>query len=201
MLLDKKRIVLHICCAPDEAWALASVKEEFDATCFFCNPNIHPLDEYEKRRTEAERTAAMFDSPFFCDDYNPTIWHNAVKDLRHTAEAAERCWECYRIRLERTATFCVSYGYERFGTVLSVSPHKNILMVDEMGILAASTAGIEYVPFSFRKDDGFKKSVELSKQLGIYRQNYCGCELSLAERDIRFALRAKKTATEIRRGI
>ncbi len=178
-------LLLHICCAPDEAWALNCIREQFDVTCFFCNPNIFPVDEYHTRLDEARSTAQRYSVPFVSDEYRPDAWKTATEGLHQTAEGKERCWPCYRIRLERAARYAKEHGFLQFGTVLSVSPHKNLLKIDEMGNICAQEHGVAYVPFAFRKNDGFNQSVLLSDKLGIYRQDYCGCILSLAERDKR----------------
>jgi len=183
--MDRLPLILHICCAPDEAWALSCVKDTYAVTCYFCNPNIHPSDEYEKRRAEAIRTAAMFDVPIICDDYDPGRWTEATQELLHTAEGGERCWACYSIRIAQTARWCSENNHPRFGTVLSVSPHKFLPKIDESGVFWAQHYGLEYIPFSFRKKGGFDASVELSESLGIYRQDYCGCGPSIGERDER----------------
>ncbi|MDR3011900.1 MAG: epoxyqueuosine reductase QueH [Chitinispirillales bacterium] len=177
----KPKLLLHICCAPDEAYAVDSIRDKYELHCFFCNPNVFPLDEHKLRLDEAKKTARIYDVPFTWDEYDYHSWAEAVKDLTDTPEGGDRCRECFLLRLTRTAETCAAMGWPAFGTVMSVSPHKNVSMLNEAGMKAAANWGVSYVPFDFKKNDGFKKSVALGKQLGLYRQNYCGCELSRDE--------------------
>ncbi|MDR0306480.1 MAG: epoxyqueuosine reductase QueH [Chitinispirillales bacterium] len=177
----KPKLVLHICCAPDEAYAVDLLKDSYELHCFFCNPNIFPKKEYELRLNEAKKCATIYGVPFTCDDYIPELWTKAVSGLTHTQEGGTRCRACFLLRLCRTAEVCAGLGWPAFGTVMSVSPHKNVLALDETGNLSAVKYGVSYVPFNLKKKDGFRKSIELSHKLGLYRQNYCGCELSYWE--------------------
>jgi predicted adenine nucleotide alpha hydrolase (AANH) superfamily ATPase len=181
----KNKLVLHICCAPDEAWGIESLYKEYDLYCFFYNPNIHPEDEYRLRLKESERIAAHFNIPFAHAPYEPHLWADAVNGLAHSKEGEERCRECFLLRLRRTAQFCKEISVPYFATVMSVSPHKKIGMINETGNIAAKEHGVEFLELDLKKNDGFKKSIELSNELFIYRQNYCGCILSRNERDIR----------------
>lgn len=181
----KPKLLLHICCAPDEAWVLHMLKEDYDIHCFFCNPNISPLSEYEARRTEAAKVAKMYKTPFTSDNYRPEVWEQSVASFADTPEGGKRCSICFRIRLSISARECVSLGISEFSTVMSVSPHKRIAQLNKEGLAVATTFGVTYRCFDFKKKDGFKKSVALSHRLGLYRQDYCGCRLSREERDIR----------------
>jgi Uncharacterized protein conserved in bacteria len=181
----KQKLLLHICCAPDEAWVVHSLNETHELRCFFCNPNIQPLEEYEKRLSEAQKTAEHFSVPFDAADYDPASWENAVKELTGTPEGGARCDQCFLLRLRQTARFCASIGWPCFTTVMSISPHKKIDMLNTAGGLAAQESNVEYAPFNFKKNNGFLESIRLSKDLGLYRQDYCGCRLSRAERDER----------------
>ena len=173
---------MHICCAPDEAYAVDLIKDQYELHCFFCNPNIFPDEEFRLRLSEAKKAAEIYGVPFTWDDYDHSAWVNAAAGLTETPEGGARCGECFRIRLTRAAEVCKDMGWPAFGTVMSVSPHKRTAMLDEAGKRAAEAAGsIEYVPFDFKKKDGFRRSVALSQKLGLYRQDYCGCELSLGE--------------------
>jgi epoxyqueuosine reductase len=184
----KPKLLLHICCAPDEAYAVDLIKDQYELHCFFCNPNIFPDEEFKLRLSEAEKAAEIYGIPFTWDDYDYGAWVNATAGLTETPEGGARCGECFRIRLTRAAEVCKDMGWPAFGTVMSVSPHKKTGMLDEAGKRAAERVGggaIEYVPFDFKKKDGFRKSVALSQRLGLYRQDYCGCELSLREAEER----------------
>lgn len=183
-------LLLHICCAPDEAWAIKSLDQTFDLHCYFCNPNIHPSAEYALRLSEAKRAAAMFGVPFDADEYQPDLWKTAIKGLEDSAEGGPRCEACFLLRLRRTAAFCVRHGFLSFATVMSVSPHKQIGMLNRTGQKAAQEYNLAFVEFNFKKNNGFLQSVALSHELGLYRQDYCGCHLSLAQRDQRIAARS-----------
>jgi hypothetical protein len=181
----KSQLLLHICCAPDEAWVVHTLSEEFDLRCFFCNPNIQPESEYEKRLAEAKKTAVRYGVPFDSEPYKPDEWEAAVLGLTDTPEGGARCEQCFLLRLRQTARFCKSIGWQRFTTVMSISPHKRIEMLNKTGKMAADEYGLVYEPFNFKKNNGFLNSIKLSKELGLYRQDYCGCRLSKAERDAR----------------
>jgi len=185
----KPKLLLHICCAPDEAYAVDLIKDQYELRCFFCNPNIFPNEEFELRLGEAKKAALIYGVPFTWDDYDYDAWVGAVSGLTETPEGGARCRECFRLRLTRTAEVCRDMGWPTFGTVMSVSPHKKTSMLDEAGNSAADLFGVEYAPFDFKKKDGFRRSVALSRELGLYRQDYCGCEISLAEAKRRAAAR------------
>ncbi|MCL2183590.1 MAG: epoxyqueuosine reductase QueH [Chitinispirillia bacterium] len=181
----KPRLLLHICCAPDEAYAVDQLKDVYELHCFFCNPNIFPPEEYELRLSEGKKVSRIYGVPFTWDEYHPEQWSTAVEGLTDTPESGGRCRECFLLRLTRTAEVCASMGWPSFGTVMSVSPHKKVPMLNEAGIKAASLYGVDYISFDFKKQDGFRKSIVLSQQLGLYRQNYCGCRLSRSEAELR----------------
>jgi predicted adenine nucleotide alpha hydrolase (AANH) superfamily ATPase len=180
-----KKLLLHICCAPDEAWVLSLLKEKYELHSFFCNPNIYPPEEYENRLSEAKFVAEKYGVPFTSDEYNPKDWENAIKGYEDTPEGGARCFQCFLQRLRRSAEFCSSIGFESFTTVMSISPHKKIDMLNQAGEMAAKEYGIKYEKFNFKKNNGFINSVKLSKKIGLTRQDYCGCILSLKERNER----------------
>lgn len=182
-------LVLHICCAPDEAWVVHTLAHSYRLHCFFSNPNIQPAQEYHKRLQEAQRVAVHYNVAFDAAQYRPQLWEEAVGPLHDTPEGGSRCAACFDIRLEETARFCVDQGYSDFTTVMSISPHKRIQMLNAAGGAAAQRHGLNYLPFDFKKKNGFLQSIALSNQLGLYRQDYCGCRLSLTERDQRAAQR------------
>jgi predicted adenine nucleotide alpha hydrolase (AANH) superfamily ATPase len=180
-----KKLLLHICCAPDEAWVLSILKEQYELHSFFCNPNIYPPEEYDNRLKEAEWVAKKYNVPFTADDYDPEDWENAIKGYEDTPEGGARCFQCFLLRLKRSAEFCSSIGFESFTTVMSISPHKKIDMLNKAGEMAAMEYEVIYKKFNFKKNNGFINSVKLSKELGLTRQDYCGCRLSLKERNER----------------
>jgi len=181
----RPKLLLHICCAPDEAYAVDLIKDQYELHCFFCNPNIFPTEEFNLRLNEAKRAAQIYGVPFTWDEYDRGAWAAATAGLTETPEGGARCRECFFLRLKRAAEVCRDMGWPTFGTVMSVSPHKKTSMLDEAGNSAAAACGVGYVPFDFKKKDGFRKSVALSRQLGLYRQDYCGCGESLKEAELR----------------
>lgn len=189
--MNKPQLLLHICCAPDEAWGITVLQEKYDLLCFFCNPNIAPLEEYSLRLNEALKVAKHFNVPFEADEYQPESWKDAIAPYIKTPEGGERCRACFLLRLKRTAKFCAEKEISEFTTVMSVSPHKNITMLNETGHIAADQFSVNYLETNLKKNDGFKKSIHLSNSLCLYRQDYCGCSLSKTERDIRVTLRKK----------
>ena len=181
----KPPLVLHICCAPDEAWVVHTLISSYELHCFFCNPNISPGTEYRLRCNEARRVALQYNVPFHEDPYNPDSWEQAIVPAAGTPEGGKRCRHCFALRLDRTARFCAENGHPTFTTVMSISPHKRIAMLNAAGNAAATAHGVTYAEFDFKKKDGFRNSITLSKELGLYRQDYCGCRLSRAERELR----------------
>jgi epoxyqueuosine reductase len=185
----KPPLLLHICCAPDEAWVVHTLSRDYALHCFFCNPNISPKAEYHLRCEEARRVAQRYDVPFYADHYDPSSWEEAIAPYAATPEGGERCRHCFHLRLLRTARFCRELGVSSFTTVMSVSPHKRIALLNETGTAAAKSYDVTYQPFDFKKNDGFRKSILLSRELDLYRQDYCGCRLSRNERDERLRKR------------
>lgn len=183
--MNKPPLVLHICCAPDEAWVVNTLEKQYNLYCFFCNPNISPLKEYQIRLQEAQTVANRFNVPFFSDPYQPDSWEKAIEGFQNTPEGGERCKRCFLLRLGRTAEFCRKMNLPSFTTVMSISPHKKVSVLNETGKTAASNYDVTYQCFDFKKKNGFQQSIILSKKLGLYRQDYCGCRLSMAERDLR----------------
>lgn len=179
------RLLLHICCAPDEAWVVRTLKDKFQLHCFFCNPNISDRYEYILRSSEARNVAGFYNVDFTEDDYIPELWEKTVADAENTPEGGERCRRCFRLRLDRTASFCSSKGWTDFTTVMSISPHKNIRDLNAIGTECAQRHGLTYHCYDFKKKDGFRNSILLSKELNLYRQDYCGCRLSKAESELR----------------
>ena len=175
----KPKLVLHVCCAPDEAYVVQTLMESRDLVCFFCNPNIAPAEEYDLRLRQARQVAERYGVHFSADGYAPDTWEIAMKGAGDTPEGGERCRRCFTLRLRRTAAFCQARGLPSFTTVMSISPHKSVVLLNECGIAAAREYGVAYEPSDFKKKDGFRNSTLLSKKLGLYRQDYCGCRFSM----------------------
>ncbi len=188
----KQQLVLHICCAPDQAWVIKSLKEEYDIYCYFCNPNIDSKKEYIKRYKETEMVAKYFNVPLAEYPYNPKIWEKWISGYEDTPEFGTRCEQCFLLRFEKTAEFCREIKWPRFTTVMSISPYKRIEMLNDTGKTIANKFNIKYEEFNFKKKNGYYNSVQLSKELNLYRQDYCGCRLSKKEREQRIIKKTNK---------
>lgn len=181
--MSRPRSLLHICCAPDASWVVRLLRQDYEVAGLFYNPNIEPQQEYELRRGEVERLARRYRLPLYVGEYDPKSWRRAVFGLELEPEGGKRCEVCFRIRLERTAQFAKAKGYDCFTTTLSISPHKRADTVNQIGRLLARNYGIKFLAADFKHQDGFKRSVELSRRMGLYRQDYCGCLYSKQHRD------------------
>ncbi len=174
-----KRLLLHVCCGPCSIIAIERTKPKYDVVLFFSNSNIYPKEEYEKRLNTAMKVADIFKTKFNKDRYNPQDWLNQVKGYENEPEHGKRCDICIKFRLERTATYAKANGFNIFATTLTTGPQKNAERVNSIGMAIGKKYGIEYYESNFKKKDGFKKSVDLSKKHKLYRQNYCGCKFSI----------------------
>jgi predicted adenine nucleotide alpha hydrolase (AANH) superfamily ATPase len=174
-----KKMLLHVCCANCALHPYETLKNNFEVTLYFYNPNIQPDEEYGKRLDYTKKAAenyslALIEAP--CDKSN---WLKMTNDYRNEPEGGQRCEICINMRLEKTAAFAVENGYDIFATTLSVSPHKNSKIINNAGKVFSEKYGIEFFNADFKKQDGFKKTMQLSKELDLYRQNYCGCVYSI----------------------
>jgi predicted adenine nucleotide alpha hydrolase (AANH) superfamily ATPase len=173
------RILVHACCAPDALFVFEALKEGYDVTGFFSNPNIHPREEYERRLREAGKAVALLDVPLIEDVYDPDRWFSLTDKFKDEPEKGRRCDVCYALRLERTAERAARDGFDLFTTVMSLSPWKKAAVLNRIGRQFGARHGVRFLEADFKKKDGFKKSVELSRAHGLYRQDYCGCLYSL----------------------
>jgi predicted adenine nucleotide alpha hydrolase (AANH) superfamily ATPase len=172
-------IVLHACCAICAGYPLARLRTGYEPVVYFCNPNIAPREEYERRRDECRRCAQEFGCAFTEDDDASDGWEQAVRGLENEPEGGRRCAACFRYRLARAALYARERGAEFFTTTLTVSPHKNSAVILALGAkLAKEAPGAIFLPENFKKKDGFKKTMAIARTKGFYRQNYCGCRFS-----------------------
>ena len=174
----RPKLFLHSCCGPCSTTVITMLKEYFDITVFYYNPNIEPREEYEKRKSEQIRLIKELDSEFvkFLDcDYANEEFRSVAKGLEEEKEGGARCSVCFKLRLEKTALKAKELGFEYFGTTLTVSPYKNSKVINAIGAMLEDNFGVKYLYSDFKKNDGYKKSIELSKKYDLYRQNYCGC--------------------------
>nr|WP_320115605.1 epoxyqueuosine reductase QueH [uncultured Desulfuromonas sp.] len=181
----KPKMLLHACCAPCSSSVVERLQDDYDLTIFYYNPNIHPEKEYLIRRDELVRWCEELDLPLIVSDYAPQQWHERVAGFEKEPERGERCTLCYQMRLERTAEEAVAGGFDLFCTVLSISPHKDAPRINRLGCEVAQRLGAVFYQADFKKKGGFQRSLELSREWGFYRQNYCGCCYSLAESEQR----------------
>lgn len=179
------RLFLHSCCAPCSSYVLEYLCRYFYITVFYYNPNISEAAEYRKRAAEQKRLIETYNRekkghPISVveGEYAPGRFYEAARGLEDCPEGGERCHRCYELRLRETAGRGSAAGYDYFGTTLTVSPLKNAAKLNEIGLALAGEYGIEWLPSDFKKKEGYKRSIELSAQYGLYRQNYCGCAYS-----------------------
>lgn len=179
------RFLLHICCAPCATHVFNVLAPDYAVTGFFHNPNIHPPREYALRRAAAERHCRESSLPLIVGDYLPRDWFGFVKGLERDAEGGERCVRCFRTRLDATARAAAAGGFSRFGTTLTISPHKDAALINRLGAEAGRRHGVPFHEADFKKGDGYGESCRISRRGGLYRQNYCGCIFSLIARRAR----------------
>ncbi len=194
------RLLLHSCCAPCSSYVLEYLSSYFEITDQFYNPNIYPEEEYRYRAEELERLIGEmnFQHPvtFLEEDYDSREFYKAVKGLEAVPEGGERCFACYELRLRKAAQRASEGGYDYFTTTLSISPLKNAQKINEIGQKLEAQYGVKHLPSDFKKRGGYQRSTELSKQHGLYRQDYCGCVFSRQERAAQKAAAESKEQKE-----
>lgn len=175
---SRPKLLLHICCVGCGVYISKILKKDYRVTLFFYNPNIWPESEYQKRLNEAEKVAKKFRLKLITGKYDHEGWLQKIKGHEHDPERGERCRICYQDRLQKTAHLAKRKNFRYFATTLTTSPHKDAKIISEIGKSLERKQGIKFLDKDFKKQDGFKKSVAVSRELGLYRQNYCGCEYS-----------------------
>ena len=180
-----EKVLLHICCAPDATYPVLLLRGlHYSVTGFFYNPNIHPKEEYEKRLEEVKKLSKIQKFPLIEGEYNDEVlreWFRMVRGLEKVHEGGEGCYLCYKERLERTAKLAKDLSFDYFTTTITISPHKNSQWVFDIFYELEKTYGVKFLAIDFKKRNGFKASVILSKYYRLYRQNYCGCIFSKVE--------------------
>lgn len=175
------KLLLHSCCGPCSSYVITYLKDYFDITILYYNPNIEPIREYEKRKSEQIRLIKELNLPnvrILDIDYDNDTYRDYIKGHEKDKEGGERCHLCYRLRLEKTVKVAKENNYEYFGTTLTVSPYKNAEVLNKIGEELSSIYNIKWLYSDFKKKDGYKKSIELSHKYNLYRQDYCGCDFS-----------------------
>lgn len=182
-LQHKPNLLLHSCCAPCSSYVLEYLSAYFNITVLFYNPNMIDSDEFEKRYHEQEKiNAGIGHIKLVKIPYDPKLFYEAVKGLEYTKEGGERCSQCFKLRLKEAAIYASSHGFDYYTTTLSISPLKNAKLLNELGQELGQKYNVAYLPSDFKKKNGYKRSVELSHDYELYRQDYCGCIFSKLER-------------------
>ena len=182
----KYKVLLHSCCGPCSSACIELMKKGLDIDIFYYNPNIDAEEEFNKRTAEQIRISSILtpNSSVLIGNYLKSDFSNAISGLEELGEKSIRCYNCYKFRMRKTALKAKELGYDFWTTTLSISPHKNSNWINEIGFELAKEVGIPFIYSNFKLKDGYKRSIELSKQYEMYRQNYCGCEYSKKERGI-----------------
>ena len=175
----RPKVLLHSCCAPCSSHVVTLLKEYFDVTVLSYNPNIYPLEEYLKRKNEQIKLLEILNIPIMDIDYDHNEFKENVKGLEDEKEGGARCNKCFALRLEKTAILAQLNQFEYFCTTLTVSPYKNSQIINKIGAILEQKYNVKYLYSDFKKKEGYKKSIELSKKYDLYRQHYCGCEYSV----------------------
>lgn len=175
-------LLLHSCCAPCSSYVLEYLSQYFKITIFYYNPNISPKEEYKKRVEEQKRLISQLPTKnpvsFIEGEYIPQDFYNMAKGMEDLKEGGERCFKCYRLRLEKTAKLAKEQGFDYFTTTLSISPYKNAPKLNEIADELSEIYSVKNLPADFKKKEGYKRSIQLSSEYNLYRQNYCGCVYS-----------------------
>ena len=169
------KLLLHSCCAPCSSAVIERLSPFFDITIIYYNPNIEPKEEYEKRKNEQLRLLKELNIDYFDIDYLNQEYHEKVKGYENEPENGKRCPLCYELRMAKTAQIAKDNNFDFFGTTLTVSPHKPSAIINEIGLKLEKEYQVRYLVSDFKKEDGYKRSIELSKEYNLYRQDYCGC--------------------------
>ena len=181
---SRPRLLLHACCGPCSSAVLEQLCQYFDITILYYNPNIWPAAEYRRREEELERFVAAahpLGVTVVEDRYDPEEFYAAARGLEAEPERGARCTACYRLRMRRAAAYAAANGFDWFATTLSISPHKDAERINRIGQELAAAFGVPHLPSDFKKKNGYLRSLQLSAEYGLYRQDYCGCVYSHAQ--------------------
>lgn len=194
------KLLLHSCCAPCSSYCLELLSQYFQVTVFYYNPNIYPPEEYTMRVEEQERFVKEFPAKypisFVEGSYDTAKFYEMAKGMEQLKEGGERCFACYEMRLRESAAYAKEHGFDFFTTTLSISPLKNAKKLNEIGAKLEKEYGIQYLYSDFKKQNGYKRSTEISNEYAMYRQYYCGCVYSKKQRDDEIAQRERMNNNE-----
>ena len=172
---ERKSVLLHTCCGPCSSACIERLREYLDVTFYFYNPNVETYEEYLKRKETQIKLLEDLDIPYIDADYDNDYYRSQVKGLESEREGGARCPVCFKIRLKKTAQIAKENNFDYFCTSLTVSPHKNSDIINKIGHAIGESIGIKFLYSDFKKREGYKRSIELSKEYELYRQDYCGC--------------------------
>ena len=184
---SRPRLLLHACCGPCSSAVLEQLSQFFEITVLYYNPNTWPEAEYRRRGQELERFVAAahpLGVKVVEDRYDPQEFYSAVAGLEAEPERGGRCTVCYRLRMRRAAQYAAEHRFDWFATTLSISPHKDAARINQIGQELEQEFGVKHLPSDFKKKNGYLRSLQLSEEYGLYRQDYCGCEFSARARGI-----------------
>ncbi len=179
---ERKRLLLHACCAPCSTACIERLKDSVDITVYFYNPNMDTLEEYTHRAEEIKRLCKEFGVDCIVEEYDNSQFYRTVKGLEKEPEGGSRCEKCFELRLKKAIEYAEDNGYDYFTTTLSVSPLKNAHTLNTIGLELEKGRKVRYLPSDFKKRNGYMRTIELSKEYNLYRQNYCGCAFSRGKR-------------------
>jgi predicted adenine nucleotide alpha hydrolase (AANH) superfamily ATPase len=183
-----KKVLLHICCGVCAGSVVQRLRDDgFEVTGYFYNPNIYPQEEYKQRLEVVRQASQLLGFTLVEGLYEPSAWQKCIQGLEAEPEGGKRCQVCFRVRLQKTAEKTKELGIEHMASTLSVSPHKNVQEINKIG--SEICAG--FLPYDFKKQDGFKKTMDFAKEHNFYRQHYCGCEKSRIEAELRDANKSR----------
>ena len=182
----KPKLLLHVCCAPCSSYCLEYLEPHFDITVFFYNPNMDSEAEYIKRAEELRRFVkeSGVKAQIIIKDYDSKPFYEMARGLEKVPEGGERCFNCYELRMREAAAYAAENGFDYFTTTLSISPLKNSTKINDIGEMLSGIYGVKHLPSDFKKKEGYKRSIELSREYNLYRQNYCGCVYSKREETV-----------------
>ncbi|MCR4744960.1 MAG: epoxyqueuosine reductase QueH [Lachnospiraceae bacterium] len=182
----KPKLLLHVCCAPCSSYCLEYLEPHFDITVFFYNPNMDSEAEYIKRAEELRRFVkeSGIKAQIIIKDYDSKPFYEMARGLEKVPEGGERCFNCYELRMREAAVYAAENGFDYFTTTLSISPLKNSTKINDIGEMLSGIYGVKHLPSDFKKKEGYKRSIELSREYNLYRQNYCGCVYSKREETV-----------------
>jgi hypothetical protein len=179
----RPNLLLHSCCGPCSTSVIDSLKDNFELIVYYYNPNIFPKEEYLRREEEQRIYLEALGIKYILGEYEKDKYESAIKGLEMEPEGGLRCSECFKLRLEKTGKIADELNIEYFTTTLTVSTHKNSSIINQIGLEVAENYRVKYLKSDFKKNDGYGKSVRMSQESGMYRQDYCGCLYSKKERE------------------